>query len=84
MCDLDIGKAIKMLRAKNKMSQMDLYKATGIVPGYISKLENYKIKYPKLKTIYKLAQAFQIKPSEFIYFAEKENSDSCRCNDQVK
>ena len=79
MCEANIGMAIKKMREKKKMSQWDLHSKTGLKPNYISKLENEVIKSPSLPTIFKLAKAFQMKPSEFICMAESFDRESCEC-----
>jgi len=71
MCDLNIGKAIKALREKNDNTQGDIFRATGLERGYVSRLESGKIKYPKLHTINKLAKFFGLKISEFLNYAEE-------------
>ena len=75
MCDLQVGTTIKTLREKNEMTQWDLYEATGLKPGYISKIESEKIKYPKLKTLIKVSKAFNIKLSEFIEHVENQQEE---------
>lgn len=74
MCKLNIGKAIKTLRERNGNTQGDIFRATGLERGYISRLESEKIKYPKLQTIHKIAKFFGLEISEFIKHAE-ENYD---------
>jgi len=70
---IDVGKALKELRKKNGVSQGDIFRATGLERGYLSKIENGKIKQPRITTIYKLAGFFNIKVSEFIRLAEEEH-----------
>ena len=72
MCELNIGKAMKTLREKNDNTQGDIFRATGLERGYISRLESGKIRYPKLHTINKLAKFFGLKISEFIKYAEED------------
>lgn len=76
MCELKIGKAIKTLRQKHDNTQGDIFRATGLERGYVSRLESGKIKYPKLKTIDKLSKFFGLKISEFIKYAEEEHKES--------
>lgn len=66
---LNIPGAIRGLREDKGMSQGDLFDLTGLKEGYISKLENGHIK-PKIKTIKKLAEAFELSVSEFFDYAE--------------
>jgi len=61
-----VSKRLKELRKKNKMSQGDVCRATGLERSYISALENKKISYPRLYTIHKLAKAFNMTISEFL------------------
>lgn len=75
MCELDIAKALKTLRKEREMSQGDIFKSTGLATGYISKLENKKIIYPKIKTINKLAKAFNLSISEFLKYAENQRGE---------
>lgn len=68
---VDIPKAMKILRLKKDMTQGDVFRTTGLERAYVSKLEAGKI-YPSIKTITKIAKAFGMKTWEFIKIAEEE------------
>ena len=73
------GKALaicmKELRAKNKMTQGDIVRATGLERSYVSSLEAGKIKHPRIDTINKIAKAFGMKLSDLIIYCEKQHSN---------
>jgi transcriptional regulator with XRE-family HTH domain len=59
------GKVIQQLRQHHKLSQEELGFKSGYHRTYISQLER-GIKSPSLKTIFSLAKALNIKPSDLI------------------
>lgn len=65
------GKVIKSLRIKKSLSQVDLAAGSGLERSYISELENGKYQ-PKLATIFDIAKAFDMKPSDLIRLVEIE------------
>jgi transcriptional regulator with XRE-family HTH domain len=69
----DFGKATKLLRQKQGISQTELRKLTGLEASYISRLENGKFE-PTVKTIIKLAKAFKISVTQFVDYAENHHS----------
>lgn len=58
--DVTIGKAIREARGFAHISQGEVEKKTGIRRGYISKIENDKLKNPTFFTIARIAEAIQI------------------------
>ena len=63
-----LGKKIKELREKNRITQEKLAELSGIDYKHIQLLESKNPPAAKLNTIEKLAKAFKIKPSELINF----------------
>ena len=55
---------LKRFRGNLKMSQMDLAAITGISHNFINNIENER-KWPSVKTIAKLAKAFNVEPYHF-------------------
>ena len=64
--DLQLGKRIKQLREKEKMSQHDLYEKTGISTTQLSAYENGK-RSIGLHTIIKIASALGVSIDELYY-----------------
>ena len=60
-----LGKNMKRIRAKKKMSQGDIARALEVDRGYISNIENGK-KNPTLATIAKIAEALKVSPNELL------------------
>ena len=60
-----LGKNMKRIRAKKKMSQGDIARALEDDRGYISNIENGK-KNPTLATIQKLANALSVSADELL------------------
>ena len=58
-----LGKNMKRIRAKKKMSQGDIARALEVDRGYISNIENGK-KNPTIATIQKLANALGVSADE--------------------
>lgn len=56
---------MRKARLKNKMSQMDLYKATGLDRTFISDLER-GIQGPSLKTVFRVAKGVGMEPQLLI------------------
>jgi len=59
-----IKNRLKELRTERGISQEELVKLTGISRATISKIENNEEVNLNTRTIAKLAEAFQVKPSE--------------------
>lgn len=60
-----LGKNMKRIRVKKKMSQGDIARALKVNRGYISNVENGK-KNPTLATIQKLANALGVSANELL------------------
>lgn len=60
-----LGKNMKRIRAKKKMSQGDIARSLEVDRGYISNIENGK-KNPTLATIQKLANALGVSADELL------------------
>ena len=60
-----LGKNMKRIRAKKKMSQGDIARAFEVDRGYISNIENGK-KNPTIATIQKLANALGVSADELL------------------
>ena len=60
-----LGKNMKRIRVKKKMSQGDIARALEVDRGYISNIENGK-KNPTLATIQKLADALKVLADELL------------------
>ncbi|KKR53519.1 MAG: hypothetical protein UT90_C0007G0001 [Parcubacteria group bacterium GW2011_GWA1_40_21] len=60
-----LGKNMKRIRVKKKMSQGDIARALEVDRGYISNIENGK-KNPTLATIQKLANALGVSADELL------------------
>ena len=68
--DSAFGKSLKSRRLSANLSQEQLGLKSGLSRPYISELEMGK-KDPSLFTIFKLAEAFKVKPSFFINEVEQ-------------
>ncbi len=62
---------MRELREKKAMTQLDLAETSGYHKNYISLLETAQ-RQPTLETIFAIAKAFEIKPSELMANIEKE------------
>lgn len=58
---------IRNVREKRNMSLYRLVKITGLSYSYLSELENNKIFNPSLKTMYKIANALDVKVDDLFY-----------------
>jgi transcriptional regulator with XRE-family HTH domain len=65
---LRIGKRIKELRKKQKMTQARLSETAGIDYKYLQRLEGKNPPALKVDTIEKLAEALRVKPAELLKF----------------
>lgn len=66
---IQFGKRIKALRLESKMSQMDVGAAIGIDRENIRKYEK-GLQEPKLTTVLKFAEVFNVSFDELLNFAE--------------
>jgi transcriptional regulator with XRE-family HTH domain len=64
------GKAVNELRAERGLSQEDAALASGIDRAYFGHIER-ATKSPTLKTVWKIADALEVQPSELLIRAEK-------------
>ena len=69
-----VGKAIRTLRKERGISQDVLSGFAGMARTHLTMIENGD-KQPNFETIWKLAVALDMKPSEFIAIVEKEILD---------
>ncbi len=60
-----LGKNLKKLRLKKKMSQGDIARKLGVDRAYISSIENGRMN-PTLSTLEKLAEAIGVNSSELL------------------
>lgn len=67
----NFGKIISKYRSEKKMSQETLATLSGLDRTYISLLERGK-RNPTLKTIFKLAKALEVLPSECVKELEEK------------
>ena len=64
---IEIGLKIAYYRKKNGMTQEQLSEQIGISPGYLSQVETPSFVQPiSLKTLFALADVFQIPPSKLL------------------
>ena len=64
-----IGKAIRVLRAINSLSQAELANKINCSKSYISEIESDK-KYPSIKILIQVTDTFNLKLSEFFNAVE--------------
>lgn len=60
-----LGKNLKMLRLKKKLSQGELSKSLNVDRAYISNIENGRMN-PTLSTLEKIAQALKVSIKELV------------------
>lgn len=65
----ELGKTIKTLRQRHKLSQEQLRERAGFASGYISRLEAGEYSSPSLEHVYKLAKAFDMSLRDLLEFA---------------
>lgn len=58
---------IRNVREKRNISLYRLVKLTGLSYSYLSELENNKVFNPSLKTMYKIANALDVKVDDLFY-----------------
>ncbi|MEN9702128.1 MAG: hypothetical protein RIR55_1470 [Bacteroidota bacterium] len=63
----DVCKKIKEIRVKKKMTQLELASKIGIDDSSLRRIESGKTN-PTLKTIYRIASAFEIEVTEIFSF----------------
>lgn len=62
-----LGKKIKQLRKKSKLTQEQLAEGVRVTPKYIQYIESTK-RIPSLKLLYRIAKAFKIKVRDLFAF----------------
>jgi len=70
---VDFGGAMKRIRERKGMTQGDVFRQSGLERSYLSKFENNKIPYPRIRTVYRIAQALTVSLDEFIKEATDGN-----------
>ena len=70
---IDFGGAMKRIRERKGMTQGDVFRQSGLERSYLSKFENNKIPYPRIKTVYRIAQALTVSLDDFIKEAMNGN-----------
>ena len=70
---IDFGGAMKRIRERKGMTQGDVFRQSGLERSYLSKFENNKIPYPRIKTVYRIAQALAVSLDDFIKEAMNGN-----------
>lgn len=70
-----IGLVIRRLRKKKNLSQEVCSGLAGIARSHLSMIETGDI-CPNLETLWKLADALELRPSELVAFIEQESSSS--------
>lgn len=71
MNEIEKGTVLKRVRKSLKLSQEKLAHRSSLDRTYISMLER-NIKQPTITTIFLLAEALEMKPSEFVRLLEDE------------
>lgn len=69
--NITIGSVLKRIRKSLKYSQEELAFKSGLDRTYISMLER-NVKQPTITTIFLLADALEMKPSEFVRLLEDD------------
>jgi len=59
-----LGLTVKIFRLQRKMTQEKLAEAADIHTSYIGQIER-GMRYPSLKTLFKISDALNVKPSDF-------------------
>jgi len=70
---IDFGGAMKRIRERKGMTQGDIFRQSGLERSYLSKFENNKIPYPRIKTVYRIAQALTVSLDDFLKEAMNGN-----------
>jgi len=71
-----VAKAVRLLRERHGLSQEDLARRIGWKLSYASRIETSKVAYPRLDTIFKIADAFGITVEDFIQIILAQNGNS--------
>ena len=68
-----VGEAMRILRSIHGVNLLVMSERIDVSPGYLSEIECGK-KQPSLELIAKYAEAFDMKPSAILFFAEELNA----------
>src|ERR1700723_301168 len=75
-----ISERLKTLREQKNMSQADIEKRTGLLRGYISRIENGHT-VPAIETLEKMARALEVPIYALFYNGEKPPADLPKPNE---
>ena len=76
---LVVGQTIRRLRKTRRLSQDVLSGLAGIARTHLTMIENGS-KQPNFETVWKIALALNLRPSELVSIIEKEIEDTSRLN----
>ena len=76
---LVVGQTIRRLRKTRRLSQDVLSGLAGIARTHLTIIENGS-KQPNFETVWKIALALNLRPSELVSIIEKEIEDTSRLN----
>ena len=76
---LVVGQTIRRLRKTRRLSQDVLSGLAGIARTHLTMIENGP-KQPNFETVWKIALALNLRPSELVSIIEKEIEDTSRLN----
>lgn len=76
---LVVGQTIRRLRKTKRLSQDVLSGLAGIARTHLTMIENGS-KQPNFETVWKIALALNLRPSELVSIIEKEIEDTSRLN----
>lgn len=65
--DKNLGKKLKQLRKKRKLTQEELAEKVRVTPKYIQYLESAR-RIPSIKLLYKVAKALEVKVRDLFSF----------------
>jgi len=78
-----IAKRLRQLRESKKLSQGDIEKRTGLLPCYVSRLENGHT-VPAVATLHKLAKALEVPMYQFFYGDRESPMLRARANNETR
>ena len=76
---LVVGQTIRRLRKTRRLSQDVLSGLAGIARTHLTMIENGS-KQPNFETVWKIALALNLRPSELVSIIEKDIEDTSRLN----
>jgi transcriptional regulator with XRE-family HTH domain len=81
---MDIGHRLRVLRDEKNLSQNDMEKRTGLLRGYISRVENGRT-MPSIETLNKMSRALDVPLYQVLYDCQEPpaslNGHSSRSNE---